>query len=110
MCVTGLSLHCSTTCSSSSIITTEKSKVDETICDVGDARSGVDGDIEEWVEVNEGYEEVNEADEYGRDDDMSDPSLGLGDKENDVEGEEDDIDDDVEFIPFPESMVMVESN
>ncbi|KAE8788591.1 hypothetical protein D1007_37343 [Hordeum vulgare] len=48
-------------------------RVDETICDVGHARSGVDGDIEEWVK-------------------------------------EDDIDDDVEFIPFPESMVMVESN
>ncbi|KAI4977139.1 hypothetical protein ZWY2020_050949 [Hordeum vulgare] len=99
----------------------KRARVDETICDVGDARSGV-------VEVNEGYEEVNEADEYDRDDDMSDPSLGLGDKENDVEGEvndtekrkrgkrnkakvdvgnkvkEDDIDDDVEFIPFPESM------
>ncbi|XP_044353940.1 zinc finger BED domain-containing protein DAYSLEEPER-like isoform X2 [Triticum aestivum] len=63
----------------------KRARVDPTMSDVDDARSAVDGDIEEWVEVNEGYEEVDEADAYDMDDEMSDPSLGLGDKGNDVQ-------------------------
>ena len=46
-----------------------------------------DDDIEEWVEVDERYEDIDEIDAYDMDDDMSDPSQGLGDKGNDVQAE-----------------------
>ncbi|KAE8796928.1 zinc finger BED domain-containing protein RICESLEEPER 2-like [Hordeum vulgare] len=46
-----------------------------------------DGDADEWVEIDEGHEEVKEAEAYDLDDDLSEPSLGSGDNENDTEVE-----------------------
>ena len=46
-----------------------------------------DLDGEEWVEIDEGYEEVDEAEAYDRDDNMSEPSLGLGETQDNIEAE-----------------------
>ncbi|KAE8779732.1 hypothetical protein D1007_47305 [Hordeum vulgare] len=49
--------------------------------------TGDDGDTDEWVEIDEGHEEVNEAHAYDMDDDLSEPSLGSGHNQNDTEVE-----------------------
>ncbi|KAM0902703.1 hypothetical protein ACQ4PT_019155 [Festuca glaucescens] len=43
---------------------------------------------DEWIEVDDDYQAIDEADKIDMDDEMSEPSLGLGDGQNDNEFEE----------------------
>ncbi|KAK1679290.1 hypothetical protein QYE76_040138 [Lolium multiflorum] len=43
---------------------------------------------DEWIEVDDEYQEIDEAEKIDMDDEMSEPSLGLGDDQNDNEFEE----------------------